>query len=569
MTMNVAPHAASKRSPGAALLRVVEVAVVAAALLSAGAGALSLPGSARAPRTAQINRQRLDQELERAQSRLGVPAALLASILSQERLVRSAERGVAENDQLAASDYTLLYTETQQVEQTASATLRAQATGDLALIETALATAQDQRFPWVYDYQARMEALRTQLASAHSTRDYATVAAALGAQLGALRSLGPAYSAFQRFQAQLRALREAGAPWQAGETTASDDAAFFRDGATPEQYSALLTTIQAQMAQTAQLSALALAAQPAVRLAAMQPTVAALRAAGDAATATSLQRTLSVASVALAPPGQPTRRMRVAQDVIGQIEALQTPLVRLGAERDVQALAALLATSQRQRLLDPFTGVYYPAAYEYADKTVGYPHIVAELGAAKTMEQIRAADVDATEMSASLQALLADLHDKTPAAEPHAADLRLAQQLGLTSGKVIVVSLVEQVMRFYQDGKLVNWTYVTTGRPELPSPPGLHFAVNKASPVLFVSPEPRSSPLWFEPTPVSYAILYANGDDFIHDGWWRHQFGPGTQLPHYDPIAFNGGSHGCINLPLDKMKWVYAWIPVGAPVLVY
>lgn len=24
---------------------------------------------------------------------------------------------------------------------------------------------------------------------------------------------------------------------------------------------------------------------------------------------------------------------------------------------------------------------------------------------------------------------------------------------------------------------------------------------------------------------------------------------PGTQLPHYDPIAFNGGSHGCINFP--------------------
>lgn len=550
-------------------MRAVEVVVVVAALLTCIAGALSLPGSRRAPRTAQLDRQRLDHELARAQSSLGVPAALLAPILTQERLVRSAERGVSENDQVAASDYNLLYSETQQVERAASATLRGQARGDVALIETALTTARSQRFPYVFDSQARLEEMQTQLANAHSTREYAAVAAALDAQLGALQSMEPAYSAFQRFQAQLRGLREAGIPSLAGESAASGDSVAFRDGATPERYSTLLTDIQAQMAQTTQASALALDAQPTVTLAAMRPTVAALRAVGDLAAASSLQRALTNASGVLAVRGQPARRLALAQGVMGQVVALQTPLLRLGAERDVQTLGALLTTAQRQRLLDPFTGVYYPAAYEYADKTVGYPHIVAELATAKTVEQIVVADRDANEMSASLRALLADLRDKTPAGQPHTADIHLAQQLGLTAGKVIVVSLVEQVMRFYQDGKLVNWTYVTTGRPELPSPPGLHFAVNKASPVLFVSPEPRSSPLWFEPTPVSYAILYANGDDFIHDGWWRHQFGPGTQLPHYDPIAFNGGSHGCINLPLNKMAWVYTWVPVGAPVIVY
>jgi Uma2 family endonuclease len=160
-------------------------------------------------------------------------------------------------------------------------------------------------------------------------------------------------------------------------------------------------------------------------------------------------------------------------------------------------------------------------------------------------------------------------NDKTSPSRPHATDLRMMRLDGATQGKVIVVSLVEQVARFYDNGKLVFWSYVTTGRIELPSPPGLHFAMNKASPVIFTSPEPRSSPFWFEPTPVKYAIEYADGGDFLHDAWWRNQFGPGTNLPHYDPIAFNGGSHGCINFPLKAMGWVYPWTQVGTPLLVY
>ncbi|HLJ82383.1 MAG TPA: L,D-transpeptidase, partial [Ktedonobacterales bacterium] len=210
-----------------------------------------------------------------------------------------------------------------------------------------------------------------------------------------------------------------------------------------------------------------------------------------------------------------------------------------------------------------------PAAYEYADKDVGYGKVLAEFQSAKTVAGMQRADDDISMMTNGLRALLDDQNDKTAPSRPHATDLRMMRLDGVTQGKVIVVSLVEQVVRFYDNGKLVFWSYVTTGRMELPSPPGLHFAMNKASPVLFTSPEPRSSPFWFEPTPVKYAIEYADGGDFLHDAWWRNQFGPGTNLPHYDPIAFNGGSHGCINFPLKAMVWVYAWTQVGTPVLVY
>ncbi len=552
------------------IARACEGAGLIVLLLAFWAGALTLPGSAPAPKTALANRQRLDHELQRAQMSLGVPSLLLAPIRVQEQVVRAADRSPTENDQVAASDYALLYAATRHVEQTASVTLRDQANGEAELMMTALTAARAQRFPYVFAYQARLEQAQAQLTSAHTIRDYASVEALLAGQLDALRTMGPAYVVYQRLCAQLQTMRLAGIPSALGEAAAAQDEAAFRDGATPQRYRALIPVMQAQMQQVTTDLTQVLLTNPSAALGQVQASIDALRTIGDTSDAATFERERDAAAHALTAPGAAAARLNAAQLFTRQVIEMALPLLRLHAQQDIQALGALLTTAQRQRLLDPFTGATYPAAYEYADVTVGYPHIVTELRAAKTAGDVQAADDDATVMSESLSALLADLKDKTPPAQPHATDQRLLQQMGFTQGKVIVVSLVEQVIRFYQDGKLVNWSYVTTGRPELPSPPGVHVAISKASPVLFVSPEPRTSPLWFEPTPVSYAILYdAPGNDFIHDGWWRSEFGPGTQLPHYDPIAFNGGSHGCINLPLKIMKWVYDWTPVGAPVVVY
>src|SRR5207245_7874713 len=41
-------------------------------------------------------------------------------------------------------------------------------------------------------------------------------------------------------------------------------------------------------------------------------------------------------------------------------------------------------------------------------------------------------------------------------------------------GKVMVVSLSRQVLTAYQDGSVVLTTYVATGRPALPTPPGVY-----------------------------------------------------------------------------------------------
>ncbi|HLJ32903.1 MAG TPA: L,D-transpeptidase [Ktedonobacteraceae bacterium] len=143
----------------------------------------------------------------------------------------------------------------------------------------------------------------------------------------------------------------------------------------------------------------------------------------------------------------------------------------------------------------------------------------------------------------------------------------------LQGKQVLMVSLSEQVMRVYQNGKLVRAFYVTTGRSELPSPPGVWSILDRRTPLTFVSGEPQNSPYWFPPTPIKYAILYHYGGDFVHDAWWRQSFGPGTQFPHADAggnTSYNfDGSHGCINLTTSDASWVYKNTNWNTVIVVY
>ncbi len=160
----------------------------------------------------------------------------------------------------------------------------------------------------------------------------------------------------------------------------------------------------------------------------------------------------------------------------------------------------------------------------------------------------------------NLQMMEQDYNDKTPYNQVHATDLQLINYYHAT-GQIIVVSMVEQAMRIYQNGKLVKSFYVTTGRVERPALPGYWTVQNRQSPTEFKSDDPPGSPFWYPPTPINYAILYHWGGFFIHDAWWRADVGPGTQFPHNDSsgtTSFNyDGSHGCINMLEDQAAWVY------------
>ena len=128
------------------------------------------------------------------------------------------------------------------------------------------------------------------------------------------------------------------------------------------------------------------------------------------------------------------------------------------------------------------------------------------------------------------------------------------------AGKVIVVSLSRQVLTAYQDGTAVLTTFVATGRPALPTPPGVYHIFARYAPYQMISPWPPSSPYWYPNSWTNFAMEFAGGGYFIHDAPWRSWYGPGSNI-------YNG-THGCVNVPYSPMAFLWNWSPIGTTVVV-
>lgn len=147
-----------------------------------------------------------------------------------------------------------------------------------------------------------------------------------------------------------------------------------------------------------------------------------------------------------------------------------------------------------------------------------------------------------------------------PPAPTHAATPPPLRPSAQSSGKRIVVSLASQSLTAYENGTVVLTTVVATGRPELPTPRGTFHIMAKYAPYKFVSPWPKGSPYWYTSAWVNYAMLYEDGGYFLHDAPWRTVYGPSANRTN--------GTHGCINIPLSDMTFLYRWSPIGTTVLV-
>jgi hypothetical protein len=133
--------------------------------------------------------------------------------------------------------------------------------------------------------------------------------------------------------------------------------------------------------------------------------------------------------------------------------------------------------------------------------------------------------------------------------------------------KWILVSTEGEWIEWFQGTSRLGFSLATTGNPQLPTVKG-HFTIfAKFSPFEFVSDEPKTSPFWYAPSPVSYAMEFQNEGYFIHDAPWRSVFGPGSDGPG-QPGTNYGGTHGCVNVPFDVAQTLYGWAPIGTAVVV-
>ena len=128
------------------------------------------------------------------------------------------------------------------------------------------------------------------------------------------------------------------------------------------------------------------------------------------------------------------------------------------------------------------------------------------------------------------------------------------------AGKVIVVSIQKEELIALENGAVKVDSLVTTGRPALPTVTGVFHIFRKESPYRMTSDWPPSSPYYFPPTWMSWAMEFESSGYFIHDAPWRSKYGPGTNG--------NNGTHGCVNVPHDAMSTLYGWTDVGTTVVI-
>jgi len=222
--------------------------------------------------------------------------------------------------------------------------------------------------------------------------------------------------------------------------------------------------------------------------------------------------------------------------------------------------------------LDTFNNKTYKMGFEYDNNTGIGTWIKDDLSTAKTFADYQQIVENTQMFITNLKAMMANSSDKTPYNQPHKTDLQLMQTYGKADKQVLVVSLSEQTMRVYEDSKLIKTLLVTTGQPDKPTPPGSWWVESHQTHVTFKSIDPPGDPFWYPDTPINFAMQYHSDGYYIHDSWWRVEYGPNTQFPHQDTGGDTGadiGSHGCVNLSKSDAQWVYDHVQLFTGVIIY
>ncbi len=573
-------------------------------------GSIALGFFTNAARSAaQADKARLDQSLTNATRTMHVPPSLLAPIIKGEAQASVGGDGAIGSYQAASSAYVGLIQQLQAIEQMSPAQAKAMAQKDLTTFTSGVATLTQGSYIEASGYSGRLAQAQTNFTNASTTKDFFAVDSFAQAQNAAIAQFKPTYDRLEAFTKLVddessllngKAVDNGPHPLQCAvgmsdvywqddplitlpgvqasvktlpETQwAQNDLLAFRNASTAAEYASLnrLLITQQQQAKANEINLLPTAATNELKN--FQDDIATAKKqgvdtgqfdsqyAGDTTQAQSLTAKPSIDGYS-----------KLITTIRSQDQGLELPVLKAKTNNDVATLQQLVNQGQALKTIDPANGIGYPNAYEYADPNTGVGDATQRLAYAQTVDDYQVIDSEVLSMTANIQAMLTNLNDKTPSNQSHQTDMQLLNHYQITPYRVVVVSLREQVARMYDNGKLVKTLNVTTGAPDLPSIPGMHCVLDKQTNTVFKSPDPPTSPTYYQPTPIHFAMYYSYYGYELHDAWWRSWFGKYSNLPHYDPSSFNGGSHGCINFNYynGDSEWLYNWVSIGTPVIVY
>ncbi len=534
-------------------------------------------GNSQSQQQASQNKTQLDQLTQHALS-IGVPATLLSPILKQEQKLSStgapfslfSDQPATDYYTRLASQYSTLLGQTQQLITTSTDQFQFQAQNDLQVFQQALSRRSSQHIGNVQPFSDSYSNDQLLFSSAKYPKDFALVSQEAQKATDALGLMGATYIQLTTFKNTINQMQQAHIDVTAMQTQYQSDMQAFNNATGSSEFRNLSKLIDAQYQLAVVNSIAALPYVSAAKLGEFKSQLSLLKTYGM--NASGYQKLYNADQAQM-------NNARTIQDYLTFSAHIDADMASMHNDLVQGASTYLIGALDREARA-------WGKAHLYHDKVDGHNYILdagytlpgigfwlnRELGWAYTPQDFQSVVDDENNEFFHLHMMEQDFSDPTPYNKVHATDSQLISHYHL-HGTIIVVSMVEQAMRFYQNGKLVKSFYVTTGRVERPALPGYWTVQDRKSPDEFKSTEPPGSPFWYPPTPIHYAILYHWGGFFIHDAWWRQDFGPGTQFPHNDSggtTSFNfDGSHGCINMQINQAAWVYANTDWNTNIVVY
>lgn len=520
-----------------------------------------------APLQQQVNKNQaqFDSLLQHAQA-IGVPSSLLQPVMSQEQSLNQTHAPFSLfNNQNANEYYSNVSTRYQQLTVqlqaiVATSTEQAQNTAqhDLQILQIALAQKSAQGLP-VQNFNRQLNQERTQLHLAQYPKDYAAISAQARTDMQALNLLQQTASNLTTLKNTIGQMQSAQIDVTWLQQQYASDQQTMTGSITPGDFQKLDALINAQYMQAVVHTTQAIPYVVEAKLHNFSNQIQSLKSYGGNITV--YQKDLDSDQAHMQQRMSFQDYLTFSKKIDADMTTLHNDLLKSEANYLINQFHQEVNNWGNAHLYhDTFNGQNYPIDAGYMQVGIG-SDLDGDLGAAAAPDDFQTVVNEAQNDLFNLHMLEADYADNTPYSQPHNSDLQMLSHYNLMHGQVIVVSLAKQALRVYQDGRLVHSFQVTTGRPELPSLPGVWPVQDRESPTVFKSPDPKGSPYWYPDTPIHYAILYHAGGYFLHDSWWRADYGPGTQFPHNDSggdESFAGdGSHGCINLPLDQANWLY------------
>ena len=519
---------------------------------------------------AQLNQSKavLDQTLQHARS-IGVPEFALQPIIRQEQQLSNTGTPFSLfNDQPAtdyntklASNYQQLETQTQAIVSSISDQYNVQAQQDLQFFQSSLSALQQRKVGNTQAFTAQYNKDSSLLAAAQYPKDYTAISNDARTATQALDLSNTTFNQLTTFNITINQMKAARLDVTAMQTQYQNDLVTFNISTTSIEFQNLGTLLNAQYQEAVVNSIQALPFVSTAKLGEFKSQLALLKTYGM--DASPYQPLYDADQAAMKKTSTITGYLAISQKIDADIASMHDDLVQGASHYLINALDHEANTwGNAHAYHDKFDGNNYILTAGYTLPGIGY-WLNRELGWAYLPSDYQAVVDEENNEFFNLHMLEQDYSDKTPYNQVHATDMKMMQHYpSLQHGMVLMISQVEQAMRVYNNGKLIRSFQVTTGRVERPALPGVWTVQDRKSPDEFKSSDPPSSPFWYPPTPIHYAILYHWGGFFVHDAWWRVNFGPGTQFPHYDvggDESFAGnGSHGCVNMQENDAAWVYA-----------